>query len=192
MPTAFRVVVCLVAFAIISVSNVSAQPRTEDIEMALQQAVISKIGAPYRLGGTDDDGYDCSGFVWRVLNDAGIQIERGSARDLWAALQEASAQERRQFGTLVFFNGLSHVGIVCDEHTFYHASTSQGVMLSKFADYWGSRIVGFRRASAPRKTAVIQRPSKQRITGYRFTDFSQALALTERQEGRKGKKGKVE
>ena len=192
MSSTFRGVVCLVALAIILVSNVSAKPYIEEVEISLQQAVNSKIGTPYRSGGTDDRGYDCSGFVWRVLNDAGIQIERSSARNLWAALPEASIQERGQFGTLVFFNGLGHVGLVRDEHTFYHASSSQGVVLSRFADYWGSRIVGFRRASAPRRAAAVQRLSEQRIVEYRFNDFSQALAPTETREGRKGKKGKVE
>ena len=208
MSSTFRGVVCLVALAIIIVSNVSANPYTEEIETSLQQAVNSKMGAPYRWGGTDDRGYDCSGFVWRALNDAGIQIERSSARDLYAALPEASAQERGQFGTLVFFNGLSHVGIVRDEHTFYHSSSSQGVVLARFADYWGSRIVGFRRASAPRRAAGIQRLSEQRIPDNRFNDFSQVSApaeqritdsrfndfsqATETREGRKGKKGIVE
>gem|GEM_PF-2453973 len=167
MPSALRVVVCLFALAIVSVSNVSAKSYSEDIEDSLYQAVSSRMGIPYRWGGTDDRGYDCSGFVWRVMNDAGIPMERASARDLWATLPEASAQEQAQFGTLVFFRNLGHVGIVRDGNSFYHASTSQGVTVSSFHGYWGSQIVGFRRASAPRRAAGTQRLSERRTVEYR-------------------------
>ncbi|HZS09796.1 MAG TPA: C40 family peptidase [Blastocatellia bacterium] len=111
----------------------------------LLEAMESRIGIPYRFNGTDDSGYDCSGFVWRVFQDAGLNFARASTSDLWASLPEATEEEAGQFGTLVFFNGLSHVGIVRDAHSFYHASSSQGVILSSLDGYWGSRISGYRR-----------------------------------------------
>jgi cell wall-associated NlpC family hydrolase len=113
---------------------------------ALYQAITKRLGVRYRFFGTDDRGYDCSGFVWRVFQDAGANFERAAARALWNQLPEAVGEETNQFGTLVFFNSLRHVGIVRDTFTFYHASRSQGVILSSFAGYWGSRITGYRRA----------------------------------------------
>ncbi len=116
---------------------------------ALYQAVTRRLGIRYRFFGVDDRGYDCSGFVWRVFQDAGTNFERVAARALWNQLPEASGEEMNRFGTLVFFNGLKHVGIVRDASTFYHASRSQGVTLSTFAGYWESRITGYRRAPEP-------------------------------------------
>jgi len=115
----------------------------------LYRAIGKRLGIRYRFFGTDDRGYDCSGFVWRVFQDAGANFERVAARVLWDQLPEVTGEETNRFGTLVFFNGLKHVGIVRDGLTFYHASRSQGVTLSSFAGYWGSRITGYRRAPAP-------------------------------------------
>lgn len=119
---------------------------TDGASSALFQAITKRLGVRYRFFGTDDRGYDCSGFVWRVFQDAGVNFDRVAARELWKELPEAIGEETNRFGTLVFFNGLKHVGIVRDAFTFYHASRTQGVALSTFAGYWGSRITGYRRA----------------------------------------------
>ena len=110
----------------------------------LLQAIQNRIGTPYRYGSTGPDSYDCSGLVWSVFQDAGFVFERSSARTLWQNSEEVDGDERFKFGTLVFFNGLRHIGIVADEKGFYHASTSKGVTYSTFDGYWGKRIVGFR------------------------------------------------
>jgi len=119
---------------------------TNDPAMMLHEAIWKRLGIRYRFYGIDDRGYDCSGFVWRVFQDAGTDFERVAARALWRQLPEATGEETKQFGTLVFFKGLKHVGIVRDAYSFYHASRSHGVTLSDFAGYWGRRITGYRRA----------------------------------------------
>lgn len=122
---------------------------SDDVEATLYDAVTSRLGAPYRSSGTDNRGYDCSGFVWSVFQEAGIDFDRSSARRLWAQLPAAREKDRMKFGTLVFFRGLSHVGIVRDGVSFYHASSTQGVVRSYFSannGYWGRRVIGFRRA----------------------------------------------
>lgn len=110
----------------------------------LEDSILRKIGVPYRLFGTDDNGYDCSGLVWRVFSEIGFNLTRMPARSLWQSLPEATSEQITQFGTLVFFNGLSHVGIVRDAFSFYHASSSQGVVLSPFTGYWEKRVTGYR------------------------------------------------
>jgi peptidoglycan endopeptidase LytE len=134
---------------------------TQEIESYLYEAISSRLGLPYRWAGTDDNGYDCSGFVWRVFREAGVDFDRDSTRNLWRKLPEASQEESTRFATLVFFQGLDHVGIVRDADSFYHASTSGGVMLSYFDKsdkYWRSRIIGYRRIFAPiRRRAALGR-----------------------------------
>jgi hypothetical protein len=133
----------------------------------LEQAILAKIGTPYRLFGMDESGYDCSGLVWKVFSEIGFSFTRMPARALWQTLPEATSDQLTQFGTLVFFNGLSHVGIVRDAYSFYHASTSQGVVLSPLTGYWEKRITGYRVVppAAPRPTSVnavstVRRPSR--------------------------------
>lgn len=120
-----------------------------DAATLLENAITKRLGVRYRYYGMDDRGYDCSGFVWRVFRETGADFERGAARTLWRQLPEAVGAETRQFGTLVFFNGLKHIGIVRDAESFYHASRSRGVTLSRFSSYWQKRITGFRRSPSP-------------------------------------------
>ena len=119
------------------------------LNQLLMSAIDERMGAPYIYGSTGPRGYDCSGFVWSVFHSAGIDFWRGSARTLWARFEPAKPEEETQFGTLVFFNGLTHVGIVVDGKGFFHSSRSYGVIYSPFSKYWTSRIDGFRRVPLP-------------------------------------------
>lgn len=130
------------------------------VDARLYDAIQDRLGIPYRANGTDDRGYDCSGFVWKVYQEAGIDLKRTSARTLWERLPEADEKDETEFGTLVFFEGLGHVGIVRDGYSFYHASTSQGVTRSFYSDYsnyWGKRIIGFRRVPLGQKRKIRPR-----------------------------------
>ena len=183
MRRAYRPVVCLFAFTLFFPtlclygypnfgSNSTLIPPanfieyspvySEEVEAFLYEAVISRLGLPYRPRGTDDRGYDCSGFIWRVFRDAGIDFDRSPTRNLWQTLPGATKEESTQFGTLVFFKGLNHVGVVRDAHSFYHASASRGVVRSYFDEYWKSRVIGHRRIFAPirrRATPGKKRPA---------------------------------
>jgi cell wall-associated NlpC family hydrolase len=119
----------------------------------IMTAIEKRLGAPYVLGTEGPYRFDCSGFVWSVFQSAGVQFERGSARHFWSQFEPVDGADRYKFGTLVFFNNLGHVGIVADEHGFYHASSSKGVTYSPFNEYWSQRITGFRRIPVPTITA---------------------------------------
>lgn len=110
-------------------------------------AIQNRIGIPYRYGSMGPNTYDCSGLVWSVFQDAGFSYERSSARTLWQNSVAVEGDDKYKFGTLVFFNGLGHIGIVVGDKGFYHASSSKGVTYSSFDGYWAKRIVGFRRLS---------------------------------------------
>lgn len=114
-------------------------------ESQLMAAIDQRLGTPYRWGATGPNRYDCSGFVWAIYQAIGTNFERASARNLFARFEPAPVEEQYKFGTLVFFSNLKHVGVVADEHGFYHASRHHGVIYSEFNDYWVKRIDGFRR-----------------------------------------------
>ncbi len=129
-----------------STSTTSARLNYSSIfNQNLYSAIQSKIGIPYRYGSEGPNSYDCSSFVWKVFEMAGLSITRSSARNYYQIFEPVSGDERYKFGTLVFFNKLGHVGIVADANGFYHASSSKGITYSKFAGYWEKRVVGFRR-----------------------------------------------
>ncbi|CAN5317028.1 C40 family peptidase [soil metagenome] len=116
-----------------------------ETSVRLDQSIKTLYGKPYRYGSTGPNSYDCSGFVWKAFQDAGIGFTRASARSLWAQSEPVYGDDRFRYGTLVFFNNLGHMGIVADEKGFYQASSSKGITYSPFEGYWQGRIVGFRR-----------------------------------------------
>ncbi|MBV9217489.1 MAG: C40 family peptidase [Acidobacteria bacterium] len=131
-----------------SVQGMAAAGKTaygRETSVKLDAAIKSRYGTPYLYGTTGPRTYDCSGFVWSAFQEAGIPFTRASVRTLWAQSEPVEGDDRFKFGTLVFLNGLGHMGIVADENGFYHASSSKGIMYSPFKGYWSSRIVGFRR-----------------------------------------------
>ena len=123
-----------------------ASAATMPLADRLQAAIETRLGTPYRYGSVSGTTYDCSGFVWSVFQEVGAGFTRDSARHYWDSFSVPEAGEEYRFGTLVFFNRLTHVGIVAaDGLGFYHASSSQGVTYSSFDKYWTPRITGFRR-----------------------------------------------
>jgi len=128
-----------------SVEGFAVPQNLGRVERLMLAAIEERLGTPYRMGATGPNRFDCSGFVWSVFQQAGIGFERSAARSLWAEFAPAAAGEEYKFGTLVFFRNLHHIGIVADANGFFHASSSHGVMYSRFNDYWTKRITGFRR-----------------------------------------------
>jgi cell wall-associated NlpC family hydrolase len=122
-----------------------ATSSTMLFDQRLLGAIDSRLGSPYVWGATGPYVFDCSGFVWSSFREIGINFTRMSARNLWTIFPAPREEEKFKFGTLVFFNGLTHVGIVADEKGFYHASRHKGVVYQLFTDYYLKRVDGFRR-----------------------------------------------
>ena len=103
------------------------------------------VGVPYRWGGTNPNGYDCSGFVQHVFALSGHSLPRMA--DVQYEALEKVEKEALEVGDLVFFNtdgsGISHVGLYIGEGAFLHASSSRGVMESHLdQNYYAQRYVG--------------------------------------------------
>ena len=125
--------------------NATGLPRpTEVIQTALRF-----LGTPYRDGGTDPSGFDCSGFVQFVFARHGTPLPR-EVRTQFQAGQEIDLEDV-EAGDLVFFEtisrGASHVGIAVGDGRFVHAPSSRGVVRVEpyTASYWSRRFVGARR-----------------------------------------------
>ncbi|MEP6740952.1 MAG: C40 family peptidase [bacterium] len=143
------IIISLASAEDIKASLPAASPAGNSFQRLMTAAIDERMGAHYVWGAIGPSAFDCSGFVWSAFKSAGIDFERGSARTLWSRFTAPAPGEQYKFGTLVFFSNLAHVGIVADEHGFYHASRHHGVVYSPFNDYWLSRIDGFRQVPAP-------------------------------------------
>jgi cell wall-associated NlpC family hydrolase len=107
------------------------------------------LGVTYVFGGTTPSGLDCSGLVYLVYQELGVQLPRTSR--LQYQIGAEVAREDLREGDLVFFNttgqGVSHVGIYLEDGDFINAASNPGkVMISNLSEsYWDKRYLGARR-----------------------------------------------
>ena len=106
----------------------------------LYETVNSWLGVPYKYGGTDRSGIDCSAFVGIVYREVyGITLHR-TANDMLGDVKLIGRAQLHE-GDLLFFTNskgkVSHVGIYLKENLFAHSSTSNGVSVSNLESrYW--------------------------------------------------------
>ena len=106
-------------------------------------------GAPYRNGGSDPRGFDCSGLIEYVYSQHGIAVPR-TVEELHDAGRDVPTQDV-QPGDLVFFDtsgrGPSHVGMSIGGDEFVHAPSGAGVVRVERlgAAYWAQRFIGVKR-----------------------------------------------
>ncbi len=105
-------------------------------------------GTPYRLGGNDHYGIDCSAFVQIAYQEA-LAINLPRTTLLQSKLGSEISYSNAQSGDLVFFKTgykVRHVGVYLGNNAFMHASTSKGVMISRLDNpYWADAFWHFRR-----------------------------------------------
>ncbi len=86
-------------------------------------AARALLGVPYRYGGQDPSGFDCSGLVWYVYRQLGVSLPR-RALDQRRVVAPVGRDELRP-GDLVFFSSpADHVGIYLGAGDFVHAPSS--------------------------------------------------------------------
>lgn len=124
---------------------VRAAPVSPDVVAT----ALSLRGTPYRNGGSEPSGFDCSGFVQWVFARHATFLPRETQAQYQAG--EPVPLDAVQPGDLVFFEtvarGASHVGVVVGGGQFVHAPSSRGVVRVESYDaaYWSARFVGARR-----------------------------------------------
>ena len=116
----------------------------DDDNEALYTAVNSWLGVPYKYGGTDRNGIDCSAFVGTIYRQIyGVSLHR-TANDILRDVELIAKNQLREGDILFFTNSkgkVSHVGIYLKDGLFAHASTSAGVCVSRVDDtYWSKHF----------------------------------------------------
>lgn len=128
-------------------SVVSTSPAPSTTKNIVQVAK-KQLGVKYTFGGSKPStGFDCSGYITYVYNNAGISTPRQSAAGFYNTSKKVITP---QVGDLVFFSGtyksgISHAGIYIGNNQMINASDN-GVSIANInSTYWKKYFVGYGR-----------------------------------------------
>ncbi len=123
------------------VSQSKQTQKEKNIQKAISEA-RKYMGTPYKTGGNDKNGIDCSGLV-KVAYDHTPTILPRTTKEQYQFGKIIKLEDAEK-GDLIFFNTskkknaeVNHVGIITatkPEVIFIHASTTKGVMENKLSE----------------------------------------------------------
>ena len=128
--------VLMITFLAACAGSKKAAIRERKVNTVIRTA-RSYSGVPYKWGGTNRRGMDCSGLLYRSFESINMSIPRTSAEQ--SKMGKKVSIGEVQEGDLVFFAAgkkkrkITHVGLVTDVRNkndvrFIHASSSKGVV----------------------------------------------------------------
>lgn len=164
---------------------INIPPGLAPQSQALLKEARAWLGTPYKYGGTDKGGVDCSGLVMSVYNSAlAIKMPRNSKAQ--SDYCTPTPKDNLVPGDLLFFatgggKNVSHVGIFIGDNRMIHSSTSKGVIVSDInADYYIRTFAGSGRVEQYHAMLTKNKgKNKTETTPVRLTDEKTSITLDE-------------
>lgn len=135
-------------------------PASSGLAGDVVAAALDVMGTPYRWGGTDANGFDCSGLILYAYAQVGVELPRRSADQAKAGRPVVPHVDDLAPGDILVFSatiggGVTHVGLYLGDGRFVHSATG-GVRIGRLAAddpegrWWVERWIGARRVLGAR------------------------------------------
>ena len=135
--------------------GLAALPDVADPQLrAFLDAALAQLGKPYVWGAEGPNGFDCSGFVYYCLRQAGYDVDRVTA-DMYSRYKkwEYIDKDDLQPGDLMFYysddrndgDHMGHIGIYLGNGYHIHASSDYGCIIICGVQGWYKSSLAFGR-----------------------------------------------
>ena len=132
-----------------------ASKSSAEVAASIVQTAIKVMGTPYEWGGTDENGFDCSGLIQFAYGENGVILPRVSRDQARTGTRVNARVPDLRPGDILGFSverssRITHVGLYVGDGQFIHSS-SRGVSISSLIStdpnsrWWQSRWVVVRR-----------------------------------------------
>jgi cell wall-associated NlpC family hydrolase len=116
-------------FVPVEVTN-AGPAMPSDVADAIEQEARLHLGKPYIFGASGPNSFDCSGFIYYVMNHSGMkEMSRVTAQDIYDSCVQIPAESAKR-GDLIFFKNtyktdrtVTHVGIYLGGGKMIHAGS---------------------------------------------------------------------
>lgn len=132
-----------------------ASEEAARLTASVVETALAHMGAPYSWGGTDQNGFDCSGLIQYAYGQHGVVLPRISRDQMRMGREVDREADALRPGDILGFSSdrtsrITHVGLYVGDGQFIHSSNT-GVKLSRLrvddpdGRWWRDRWVGVRR-----------------------------------------------
>jgi cell wall-associated NlpC family hydrolase len=131
-----------------------ADGEAANLRALVVQTALDVMGTPYQWGGTDENGFDCSGLIQYAYGEHGLILPRVSRDQTGTGLRVDRSVDQLLPGDILGFSvertRVTHVGLYVGDGLFIH-SASGGVKLTSLlatdpdSRWWRDRWVVARR-----------------------------------------------
>lgn len=116
-----------------NIATILGVDENEIRDKKLYEFVASWYGVPYKYGGCDKSGTDCSCLTINLYKEVYKKNLPRTADEMMKNCDKLSSSKGEE-GDMVFFKinskDASHVGVLLKNNKFIHASTSKGVIIN--------------------------------------------------------------
>jgi lipoprotein Spr len=173
--------------------NGKGKQKLDGTPKKVADALVSEartwIGTPYKWGGHDKDGADCSGFLMEVFKSAvNVDIPR-TTKDQRSTCIEVD-RDNISVGDIIFFSSnnsggkIAHVGMYVGDGRMIHASSSRGVVednlnLNYYVNHFNSigRVPELAKANPVPKPVVAAEQTVAEVAPVRPTKMAETKPI---------------